>query len=92
MPKYLVQVAIPTMYVIDAMSPIVALDKAAKRFKKEHKTHLEPELQWAELTGSDTDAVWRITDWGVLPLQPKPCAWQVYTGDTGDEREEQESD
>ncbi len=87
MATYLVQVAIPTIYVIDARSPICALDKAAKRFKREHTTQLEPELQWAELTGSASDPEWRITDWGVLPLKPKPCKWQVYTGDMGDEQE-----
>jgi hypothetical protein len=68
MPKYLVQVSIPTIYVIDAKSPYQAMDKAGKRFQKEHNTHLEPEFQWAKLTGSDTDAEWHITDWGVLPL------------------------
>jgi hypothetical protein len=68
MPKYLVQVAIPTIYVIDAKSPRCALDKAAKRFKTEHNTWLEPELQWAELTGTDTDPEWRIADWGALTL------------------------
>jgi hypothetical protein len=68
MAKYLVQVAIPTIYVIDARSPLCALDKAVKRFQTEHNTQLEPEGQWAELTGSDTDPEWRITDWGELPL------------------------
>ena len=68
MAKYLVHVSIPTVYVIDAQSPILAMEKAAKRFKKEHNTQFEPEMQWAELTGADSDPVWHITDWGVLPL------------------------
>jgi hypothetical protein len=91
MRTYLVQVSIPTIYVIDAKTPQLAMDKAGKRFQQEHNTQFEPEFQWAELNGSDTDAEWHIRDWGVLPLKPKPCEWQVYTGDTGDEREEQES-
>jgi len=64
MPKYLVQVAIPTVYVIDGRDEQAAMHKAAERFKKEHNTFLEPELQWAELTGTATDAEWRIADWG----------------------------
>jgi hypothetical protein len=63
MPKYLVQVSIPTIYVIDARNAQAALHQAAERFKKEHNTWLEPELQWAALTGSDTDPEWRITEW-----------------------------
>jgi hypothetical protein len=68
MPKYLVQVAIPTVYVIDARSPYQAMDKAGKRFQQEHHTHLAPEFQWAELKGSANEAEWVITDWGELPL------------------------
>jgi hypothetical protein len=67
MPKYLVQVSIPTIYVIDARSPYQAMDKAGKRFQQEHNTQLALEFQWAELTGSDTDAEWHINDWGELP-------------------------
>ncbi len=26
------------------------------------------------------------------PVKPRPCEWQVYTGDTSDESEEQESE
>ena len=36
MPKYLVQVAIPTVYVIDAKDEQAAMQQAATRFKKEH--------------------------------------------------------
>jgi hypothetical protein len=68
MPKYLVQVSIPTIYVIDAADEQAAMHQAAKRFKQEHDTWLEPELQWAELTGSATDTEWRIADWGALTL------------------------
>jgi hypothetical protein len=68
MPKYLVQVAIPTIYVIDARSPVRAMDKAAERFQQEHNTQLEPEFQWAELKGSATEEEWRIADWGALTL------------------------
>jgi hypothetical protein len=68
MAKYLVQIAIPTVYIVDAKSPLSAMDKAVKRFQAEHQTSLSPELQWAELTGSDTDPVWRIADWGALSL------------------------
>jgi hypothetical protein len=91
MAKYLVRVAIPTVYIIDAPDEQDAMHQAAERFKNEHHTWLEPELQWAELKGSPSKVEWVIADWGVLPLKPKPCEWQVYTGDTGDEREEQES-
>ena len=62
MPTYLVQVAIPTIYVIDARSPQLAMDKAGKRFQKEHNTTLSPEFQWAELTGSDSAAEWCIAE------------------------------
>jgi hypothetical protein len=55
MPKYLVQVSIPTIYVIDAKSPKLAMDKAGKRFQKEHHTQFVPELQWAELKGSTNE-------------------------------------
>jgi hypothetical protein len=68
MPKYLVQVSMPTIYVIDARSPYQAMDKADKRFQQEHNTQLVPEFQWAELKGSATEAEWVIADWGELPL------------------------
>jgi hypothetical protein len=68
MRKYLVQVAIPTLYVIDAKTPDQAMDQAGKRFQKEHNTQLEPEVQWAELNGSDTEEEWRIAEWGALTL------------------------
>ena len=68
MPKYLVQIAIPTVYSVNAKSPLSAMDKAVKRFQAEHHTQLAPELQWAELTGSDTDPEWRIAGWGALTL------------------------
>jgi hypothetical protein len=67
MPTYLVQVA-PTIYVIDARSPIQAMDKAGMRFQAEYNTHLSPEFQWAELKGSAADAEWHIANWGELPL------------------------
>jgi Ser/Thr protein kinase RdoA (MazF antagonist) len=60
-------VAIPTIYIIDAGDEQAAMHQAAERFKHEHHTQFEPELQWAELTGTDTDAEWHIADWGVLP-------------------------
>jgi hypothetical protein len=66
MPKYVVQVSIPTVYVIDARTEQQAMQQAAKRFKAEHNTHLEPEVQWAPLNGSDTEEEWRIADWGAL--------------------------
>ena len=62
MPTYLVQVAIPTIYVIDAPDAQDAMHQAAERFKKEHHTWLEPELQWAELKGTDSTAIWRIAE------------------------------
>jgi hypothetical protein len=63
MAKYLVQVSIPTVYVIDAPDAQAAMHKAAERFKQEHDTQLEPELQWAELNGAASAAEWRIADW-----------------------------
>jgi hypothetical protein len=68
MPTYLVQVAIPTIYVIDARSPQSAMDKAAKRFQKEYHTQIAPEFQWAQLKGSANDAEWVIVDGEDLPL------------------------
>jgi hypothetical protein len=68
MPTYLVQVALPAIYVIDAKSPHQAMDKAAKRFQKEYHTHIEPEFQWAKLKGAANDAEWVIAEWGELPL------------------------
>ena len=62
MSKYLVQVSIPTIYVIDAADEQDAMHQAAERFKKEQNTWLEPELQWAELTGTDSTAIWRIAE------------------------------
>jgi hypothetical protein len=56
MQKYLVQVSIPTGYVIAARSSQEAMHKAVVRFQKEHHTQLEPEVQWAELTGADSAA------------------------------------
>jgi hypothetical protein len=60
MPKYLVRVAIPTVYVIDAPDEQAAMQQAAERFKKEHNTWLEPELQWAEVNGADSATEWCI--------------------------------
>jgi hypothetical protein len=68
MAKYLVRVAIPTVYIIDASDEQDAMHQAAERFKKEQNTWLEPELQWAELKGSASEAEWVIDDWGELPL------------------------
>jgi hypothetical protein len=62
MAKYLVRAAIPTVYVIDAPDEQAAMRQAAKRFKTEHDTWLEPELQWAELKGTDSTAIWRIAE------------------------------
>jgi hypothetical protein len=56
MPTYLVQVAIPAIYVIDATSPDQAKNKAAKRFQTEYHTHMTPEFQWAQLKGTVNDA------------------------------------
>jgi hypothetical protein len=68
MPTYLVQVALPAIYVIDAKSPHQAMDKAAKRFQAEYHTTLSPEFQWAKLKGSTNDAEWEIVDGEDLPL------------------------
>jgi hypothetical protein len=68
MPKYLVQVSIPTIYVIDAKSPQLAMDKAGMRLQQEHNTQFAPEFQWAELKGSTNEVEWVIADWGVLPM------------------------
>jgi hypothetical protein len=68
MPKYLVHVSIPTIYVIDAKSPQLAMDKAGTRFQQEHNTQLAPEFQWAELKESTNEVERVIADWGVLPL------------------------
>jgi hypothetical protein len=68
MPTYLVQVAIPAIYVIDARSPQLAMNKAAKRFQQEYHTQITPEFQWAKLKGSATDAEWAIVDGEELPL------------------------
>ena len=62
MAKYLVRVAIPTVYVIDARDEQAAMHQAAERFKQEHHTWLEPELQWAKLTGADAAAEWCIAE------------------------------
>ena len=62
MPTYLVQVAIPAIYVIDAKSPQRAMDKAAKRFQHEYHTHITPEFQWAQLKGSANGTEWVIVD------------------------------
>jgi hypothetical protein len=62
MAKYLVRAAIPTVYVIDASDEQAAMHQAAQRFKKEYHTWLEPELQWAELKGTDSTAIWRIAE------------------------------
>ena len=63
MSKYLVQVSIPTIYVIDAKTPKLAMDKARKRFQTEHNTQFEPEFQWAKLKGSPSKGQWVIADW-----------------------------
>jgi hypothetical protein len=62
MQKYLVRVAIPTVYIIDAPDEQDAMHQAAERFKNEHNTWLEPELQWAEVNGTDSVTEWRITE------------------------------
>jgi hypothetical protein len=62
MPTYLVQVALPAIYVIDAKSPHQAMDKAAKRFQHEYHTKITPEFQWAKLKGAANDAEWEIVD------------------------------
>jgi hypothetical protein len=60
MAKYLIRAAIPTVYVIDARDAQEAMHQAAKRFKTEQHTQLEPELQWAKLKGTASTAIWRI--------------------------------
>ncbi len=60
MPKYLVRAGIPIVYVIDAPDAQDAMQQAAKRFKTDHHTWLEPEMQWAELKGTASTAIWRI--------------------------------
>ena len=60
MAKYLVRAAIPTVYVIDAPDAQDAMQQAAERFKTEQHTQLEPELQWAEIKGTASTAIWRI--------------------------------
>jgi hypothetical protein len=62
MAKYLVQVSIPTVYVIDAGDEQATMHQAAERFKKEYHTQLEPELQWAKLTGAATAEEWRVAE------------------------------
>jgi hypothetical protein len=62
MAKYLVRVAIPTVYIIDASDEQDAMHQAAERFKTEHNTQFEPELQWSELKGAATDAEWCIAE------------------------------
>jgi hypothetical protein len=62
MPKYLVQVSIPTVYVIDAGSEQDAMRQAAEWFKAEHHTQLEPEVQWAPLNGSAAANEWYIAE------------------------------
>jgi hypothetical protein len=62
MAKYVVQVAIPTVYVIDARDEQAAMHQAAERFKNEHHTQLEPELQWAELQSTDSAAEWCVAE------------------------------
>jgi hypothetical protein len=68
MPTYVVQVALPEIYVIDATSPKRAMNKATKRFQQEYHTQLVPEFQWAQLKGSVNNAAWEITDWEDLSL------------------------
>jgi hypothetical protein len=68
MPTYLVQVAIPTIYVIDAKRPKLAMDKARKRFQQEHNTQFEPEMQWAVLKASPSKVAWVLANRGVLPM------------------------
>jgi hypothetical protein len=62
MAKYLVRAAIPTVYVIDAPDEQEAMRQAATRFKKEHRTKLEPEVSWSELEGTESNAIWRIIE------------------------------
>jgi hypothetical protein len=60
MQRYLVQVSIPTVYVIDARDEQAAMQQAAERFKAEHQTWCEPELQWTVLTGADSAPEWVV--------------------------------
>ena len=62
MPTYLVQVAIPTIYVIDAPDAQDAMHQAAERFKNEQHTGLEPELQWAKIKGTNSATEWCIAE------------------------------
>jgi hypothetical protein len=62
MPKYVVQVSIPTVYIIDAGSEQAAMHTAVERFKTEHNTTLEPEVQWAVLQGTDAAAEWCVAE------------------------------
>jgi hypothetical protein len=62
MPKFLVQVSIPTVFVIDARDEQAAMHLAAERFKRENHTWVGPDLQWAKLTGAATAAEWRIAE------------------------------
>jgi hypothetical protein len=62
MAKYVVQVAIPTVYIIDARTEQAAMQQAAERFKRERNTTLEPELQWAKLTGAATAEEWCVAE------------------------------
>jgi hypothetical protein len=62
MAKYLVRAAIPTVYIIDAADEQDAMHQAAERFKKEQHIWIEPELQWAEINGTDSTAIWRLAD------------------------------
>jgi hypothetical protein len=62
MAKYLVRAAIPTVYVIGVPDEQDAMHQAAERFKNEQHTWLEPELQWAEIKGTDSAAEWCIAE------------------------------
>ena len=62
MQKYLVRVSIPTGYVIAARNPQEAMHKAVVRFQHELNTTLEPEVQWAQLKGTDSEAEWCIAE------------------------------
>jgi hypothetical protein len=62
MQKYLVQVSLPTGYIIEARSPQEAMHKGVVRFQQEHNTTLEPEVQWAVLKGTDAAAEWCIAE------------------------------
>ena len=62
MAKYLVRAAIPTVYIIDAPDEQTAMHQAAERFKNEQHIWIEPELQWAEINGTDSAAEWCITE------------------------------